>query len=386
MKIHSRFFVLCAVALLFGTLYTATRAHLVSQQLNQRSIGRLRPERDEPLRIRAVRAKGRSVRRNEKFDADDDWLRELTIRVKNVSGKRILFASIDLLFPAAEPGGPRAIDQIDYGNRELLTRPPTPNELRSGIEPQQEVDIQLNGIAYDRVRSLLADIGYVGIPRVELRLGRVIFQDDSTWYAGSPFRRDARDSKNWTNVEKPVQAGNASVGVTNSLARIVPASDTSRSNAAGKPSTGQLPVGWNSLFPRDSFPQLDTLLIRTSYHTAPAQSSSNCYRIVNSQNVWCNLQLSCTHLKDYTDMLPGSYTIQNWPTSCTDTLGNWCGLDSTTTRITCVFPGGGGGGGGGGGESGGCWSDWDCFAGEYCDQGTGSCYEYGSGPGGIIGE
>ncbi|HKY30313.1 MAG TPA: hypothetical protein VJM12_20445 [Pyrinomonadaceae bacterium] len=51
----------------------------------------------------------------------------------------------------------------------------------------------------------------------------------------------------------------------------------------------------------------------------------------------------------------------------------------------CAGQGGGGGGSGSGGE-GFCWSDWDCFAGEYCDSGTGTCYEYGSGPGGIMPE
>jgi hypothetical protein len=39
--------------------------------------------------------------------------------------------------------------------------------------------------------------------------------------------------------------------------------------------------------------------------------------------------------------------------------------------------GGGGTGGGGGGESGGCWSDWDCYAGESCEGGM--CVEYGGG-------
>jgi hypothetical protein len=77
-----------------------------------------------------------------------------------------------------------------------------------------------------------------------------------------------------------------------------------------------------------------------------------------------------------------------------------CNADGSSVVYTHCYEGGcccpsgncagqgGGGGGGGGGEGGGdfCWSSWDCFAGEYCDGGTGTCYEYGSGPGGLMPE
>lgn len=45
-----------------------------------------------------------------------------------------------------------------------------------------------------------------------------------------------------------------------------------------------------------------------------------------------------------------------------------------------------GGSGGGSMEGGGCSTDWDCFAGESCNQSTGSCEAYGGGIGGLLGE
>lgn len=142
--------------------------------------------------------------KNQKFNGDEDWLRGLTIHVKNVSGKRILFASIDLFFSSAEPGGPHAIDQVEYGNRQLLTRSPTSNELGTGIEPQQEVDIRLEGINYDRIRSLLAEVGAVDVPRLKISVGRVIFDDDVTWYAGSHFQQEGTEAGFWNNIDKGV--------------------------------------------------------------------------------------------------------------------------------------------------------------------------------------
>jgi hypothetical protein len=57
----------------------------------------------------------------------------------------------------------------------------------------------------------------------------------------------------------------------------------------------------------------------------------------------------------------------------------WSGSANCSTT-----PPAGGGGGGGGTEGGGCWSDWDCAAGESCDQGSGTCQEYGGGYGGLM--
>jgi hypothetical protein len=295
-----------------------------------------------------VKVKGQRVIKNRQFDADDDWLRDLTITVKNVSGKRILYASIDLLFSSREPNSPHAFDEAESGNRQLLLRPPTLNELSVGIEPEQEININVRGVGYDRVRALLADVG-CDASRLKIRVGKAIFVDDTVWYAGSHFLRDNTESRTWKNVDKP-KARDAQA--TASLAR-----------------TGEAPLfaRWNSYARPDSSLPLDDFLLQATYRTSAVQSS-NCYRIVNSQNVWCNLQPGCNHVKDYTDMMAGSYVIQSWPTSCVDSVGDWCGTDTNTIRIPCVGGGGGGGGGSHEGGGGSCYDDWDCDFGYYCNE------------------
>src|SRR5687767_3651193 len=59
--------------------------------------------RDEPIRILKVRNKKRDLPVGGKFGDDDaDWLRGLTITVRNDSGKDITHLSFAVLFPASK--------------------------------------------------------------------------------------------------------------------------------------------------------------------------------------------------------------------------------------------------------------------------------------------
>lgn len=164
MKTRFSLFLGFVACLFLSMFYPASTA----QNVKQRSIGRLPIDRNEPLRIKAVKTQGRPLRRNQKFDADGDWLKDLTVIIKNVTGKRILFASIDLFFrPPTGSAGPPAVDELDYGNRMLLIRSPDRRERLVGIEPEQTVEMRLSVVALDRIKSLLADVGYVEVSRLE---------------------------------------------------------------------------------------------------------------------------------------------------------------------------------------------------------------------------
>jgi len=74
----------------------STGVHGAQQPIKHRTIARLPLERNEPVRIRAVKVKDIRVRHGQKFVADDDWLSGLTVTVKNRTDKTITFAAIDL--------------------------------------------------------------------------------------------------------------------------------------------------------------------------------------------------------------------------------------------------------------------------------------------------
>ena len=76
MKLRFPICLLCALSLFFGTLYAASG----ERGSRQRAIGRLPIERNEPLRIRTVKVAGRRLLRNEKFDGDEGWLKNFSMR------------------------------------------------------------------------------------------------------------------------------------------------------------------------------------------------------------------------------------------------------------------------------------------------------------------
>ena len=60
----------------------------------------------EVLEIKDISVAGTSVKIGQPFAADDDWLMNLTLRVKNVSDQSFLWIQVDMILPEIMPGGP----------------------------------------------------------------------------------------------------------------------------------------------------------------------------------------------------------------------------------------------------------------------------------------
>lgn len=187
---------LSALALLASLLYVGGAAQQSQQQ--ERIIKRL-PSENDLIAVTDLKVNGRPVSFGQKFDADDDWLKGLIISVRNKSNKIILFVSIGLRFPRS-PGSPEkiSVSDIPYGNRELLTRSPIAEERLIGIAPGETGDVQLTPSRFDDLRVFLAGTGYPSsIEKVNLRLDRVIFEDDTMWDGSSLLYRDPKDPSRW---------------------------------------------------------------------------------------------------------------------------------------------------------------------------------------------
>lgn len=173
----------------------------VGQQSQERVIKRMPAEKNEPIEITDIKVNGQSISFDKKFTADDEWLRSLTISVKNKSDKLILYASIRLQFPRpAGSQGRTAIGDLSYGNGALQTRRPISQETLVGISPDETVEIRLPAQQFVALCELLAATNYPSsIEKVELSISHIIFADDTMWYAGAISIRDPKDPSTWTN-------------------------------------------------------------------------------------------------------------------------------------------------------------------------------------------
>lgn len=255
-----------------------------------------------------------------------------------------------------------------------MARSATSEETRFGIEPAQEIDIALTGTAYNRMRSFLTELGYLGTERILLKIGMVIFADDSSWY-GDDFTRHPQSPSNWIRMEAPLSATSPR-SVNESPALVSRSNFAPQATRSEKFPKGNLFVPAVSSPDFSSFPQLESLLVRTTY--VPTPQSSQCYKKDPPGIKICSFTMSCHAQRDRTDMTAGGFRFITGQASCTNSLGDHCGTISTSIAIPCSFGGGGGGGGGGledfnNTES--CYDDAECDFGYFCDWSSNTCSE-----------
>jgi hypothetical protein len=174
----------------------------VAQQTKERVIRRLPVEQNEPLGITDAKVNGLSVSFDKTFLGDDDWISTIVISVKNTSHKRILFASIQLQFPRRDPKDRFFVFEMFQGNWSLQGRAPTPDERLIGIAPGETAGIQFSNEQFSGLRKFLAETHYPSsVERLDIRVDKVIFEDDSMWSRGSTLRRDPNNSETWINSD-----------------------------------------------------------------------------------------------------------------------------------------------------------------------------------------
>lgn len=102
--------------------------------------------RNEPVKIVKLKVKGKPVEPARKFLAENDWLRGLTVSVKNTSDKTIVWIDLALDFPRSTDSSsePDARDHLIYGHY-----PPPPGGTATlhpeqpPVRPNETVDLVL---------------------------------------------------------------------------------------------------------------------------------------------------------------------------------------------------------------------------------------------------
>ena len=125
------------------------------------------------------------------FEADNDWFNHLTVVLKNISAKPILYTSIQVFFPELaehnEVGEIPRHARYSYGEpREDRARKPIL------IEPGQE--FSLSATDAERIDEIKQNIASTqplsAITSIRLELGTVYFADGTEWAGGVHYRPD----------------------------------------------------------------------------------------------------------------------------------------------------------------------------------------------------
>jgi hypothetical protein len=183
-------------------------AALVSGQ-NKARIVTTQGSKSPPIEIAGVKSRKGDIETEKEFVDDDDWLRGLTIRLANNSGKTVTFIGMELIFRRTEdqsPGLPAAwplrkgIDPFSIQSAKRSDQP----EVELAL-PGRDFEFVLSDVQYDEIKHFLKDIEFPdSIRKAEIQVVKIGFSDGTAWN-GRMYRRDPNNLKGpirgWTPLE-----------------------------------------------------------------------------------------------------------------------------------------------------------------------------------------
>jgi hypothetical protein len=334
---------ICAATFFMGSVFTVGAL----QQQPERTLRNISIALNEPIVITGIKVNGQNVSFNQKFAADDDWVKGLVITVKNRSDKRILLMGFDLFFPPSPGSQAKAsVFELSYGNHGLLWgHSPSPAERLIGIEPGEIASIECTGRQYENFRRFFDDIGRPSVGKVDLRIRTVIFEDDTMWDLGDHVRRNPKDPSSWLPIEPETSHGKNRRNIM-SVVRVKPRATTSAFRAHSykrMPNNESSGVTiYSSMFRK--LGGFETMLMPGAYRALLYDDASQCFKKDNTA-AWhtCFVGAQCRTPKDLTGTQLGGFKFEQNSQICTDVQGDYCGLGTTSIATPCIFDLGHGG-------------------------------------------
>ncbi len=162
---------------------------------------------DCPIKIVGVETNKRKVVLGKSFLDDDDWMKGLTVRVVNSSGKSLSHIGIRLDFerPADQAAQPGAVWDLWYGVSPFHFKPDEiiPPPLNPLIQPGAVQSIALTDSEYGYMRAFLWDFKFpASIENVHITVYTIGFTDGTAW-GGQLYRRERGSKQGWKPAEKP---------------------------------------------------------------------------------------------------------------------------------------------------------------------------------------
>ncbi|HYY56970.1 MAG TPA: hypothetical protein VE842_06520 [Pyrinomonadaceae bacterium] len=165
----------------------------------------------EPVEILDVQVKNlqgikQSIKFGSKFVGNEDWLRGLTLKLKNNSGKSIVYMEVYVYIPV--PGSP-TLDyavrmHINYGRMPLSPEDLTNDSAPKRVLNDKEFILTLSDQDYQAYKGLVKEKhGSDSFDNAKVRIGMIVFDDGTAWDNGHLLNRDPDDPRNWKVADRP---------------------------------------------------------------------------------------------------------------------------------------------------------------------------------------
>ncbi|MDQ3908434.1 MAG: hypothetical protein M3268_08825 [Acidobacteriota bacterium] len=145
------------------------------------------------------------------FDAPEDWLRGVAVRIKNRSDRTLVFANITGTLAVGEPGEiPMGIDFLfgrGFDESSFTGRPPL--GVARSLAPGETAEVTWTEPELARMEKFLATKHAVAdYRRMRLEVREAHYDDGTAWSSGRLYRVDPNDPRKWTPLDgKPFGFG-----------------------------------------------------------------------------------------------------------------------------------------------------------------------------------
>ena len=146
-----------------------------------------------PVQIVSIKVKGKELAPGEKTVGDDDWLKDVSFTIKNVSEKPIAYVAMGLRFEPPPGAASAVVFTLSYGVDYPRVQPRGGSSPQP-IQPNQTVDLVLTDERYPHYLKRLSLDGTPAALNDSVRyyVERVVFEDDPNviWEGGYLKRKN----------------------------------------------------------------------------------------------------------------------------------------------------------------------------------------------------
>ena len=156
--------------------------------------------RNAPIEVFDLKVKDRGVSFNEAFEADADWLKGVSLKIKNNSGKAIVCIYVGVIFRETAPAPMMHPKFFGHPTNTKIKPAGPPLELKPGEILTVSLVDEYEGLK--RAVEHRRPVDSVNI--LELEITRAYFGDGMMWDLGEIYRPDPDNLGKWILVEKGV--------------------------------------------------------------------------------------------------------------------------------------------------------------------------------------
>ncbi len=167
-----------------------------SQNANKDAIVKKLTRPDEPVEVTNLRVKGQPINFDSTFSRDEDWVKDLTVDVKNISNRDIIYINVALDFPLDESRSRIYRIALEYGHQPKSKG--ANSAVITPLKPGSVATLAVRSAGAEDLKSTLQTKGVgeaLNISKAELFTEMVFFDERTMWSMGRMLSRDPVTNK-----------------------------------------------------------------------------------------------------------------------------------------------------------------------------------------------